>query len=330
MTYPLHMRDLYRRLRELGFDADFIRARVLPDWWDDSLASAPANRALAEAAVSRMLGFPISDLRKPDAKLKLPATSQVRLKRRQDTTDKEVAPTILVAERAATAIVSSLIGVPPFVGETTATSVRGSILQRRRLVDLESLLDFAWRQGIAVLHVSGMPSASKRFSGMALFCKSVPVVVLASKSDSPPWIAFHLAHELGHILLGHVTHGREGLADVDIDKTARDDQERESNAFACEVLTGHPNPNPGPIYGLTGERLAALARQEGLKTGTDPGALALIYGRNANRMGAAQNAIKLMGMDRGAHSAIAKFLKQYLPDEPSDLANRFLALANAA
>jgi len=330
MTYPLHMRDLYRRLRELGFDADFIRTRILPDWWDDSLASVPANRALAEAAVSRMLGFPIADLRKPDARLKLPATDHVRLKRRQDTTDKEVAPTILIAERAATAIVRSLKGVPSFVGKLTAASVRERILQRRRLVDLESLLDFAWRHGVAVLHVSGMPSASKRFSGMALFCNSAPVVVLASRSDSPPWIAFHLAHELGHILLGHVGHGREGLADVDIDRTARDDQERESNAFACEVLTGNPNPSPGPVYGLTGERLVALARQEGLKSGTDPGALALIYGRNANRMGAAQKAIKLMGMDRGAHTAIARVLREYLHEEPSDLAIRFLALANAA
>lgn len=330
VTYPLHMRDLYQRLRNIGFDADFVRTRILPDWWDDSLASTPANRALAEAAISKMLGFAIADLRNAEARLRLPPADHVRLKRRMDTHDKDVAPAILVAERAAIAIAGSLQGVPRFEGGLSAASLRKAILETRRVVDLESLLHFAWEHGVAVIHVSQLPSASKRFSGMALFCKGLPVVVLASGRDSPPWIAFHLAHELGHILLHHVRAGQGALADVDIDRRGTDEQERESDAFACEVLTGDPHPSAVPILGLTGERLAAIARHEGAQKKIDPGAIALVYGRKAERMGVAQKALNLLGMDRGAHSTIAKALGAHLPGESSDLTARFLALVHAA
>jgi len=46
------MRDIYSRLKPLGFDSGFVRELLLPDWWDDELASVPANRAIAEATIS--------------------------------------------------------------------------------------------------------------------------------------------------------------------------------------------------------------------------------------------------------------------------------------
>jgi hypothetical protein len=51
---------LFQRLRPLGYDEKFIRRVVLPDWWEDSLAEVPANRALGEMAVSRHLGLPLA------------------------------------------------------------------------------------------------------------------------------------------------------------------------------------------------------------------------------------------------------------------------------
>jgi len=46
MTEKSAMQDLFQRLRKIGFDPDFLRRAVLPDWWEDSLASVAANRAL--------------------------------------------------------------------------------------------------------------------------------------------------------------------------------------------------------------------------------------------------------------------------------------------
>src|SRR5262245_18124259 len=68
----LLMNDLYKRLRRVGFDEEFVRKNLLPDWWDDSLATVPSNRALAEASISRMLGFSVGDLRNQKQELQLP------------------------------------------------------------------------------------------------------------------------------------------------------------------------------------------------------------------------------------------------------------------
>src|SRR6185503_20382966 len=67
----LVMNDLYRRLRQAGFDKAFVKRNLLPDWWDDALADVPANRAVAEAAISRMLGFPVAALRNHDQVLEI-------------------------------------------------------------------------------------------------------------------------------------------------------------------------------------------------------------------------------------------------------------------
>ena len=48
MTYAKPMKDLYERLRDVGFDASFVRYRILPEWWEDELAEKPANRAMGE------------------------------------------------------------------------------------------------------------------------------------------------------------------------------------------------------------------------------------------------------------------------------------------
>ena len=79
MPYHESMRDLYERLSEVGFDADFVRSRVLPDWWEDELVATPANRALAEAFISRALGIPIGQLSDPSVRLQAPFVNKARL-----------------------------------------------------------------------------------------------------------------------------------------------------------------------------------------------------------------------------------------------------------
>ena len=322
--------DLYKRLRKAGFDRKFVRARLLPDWWDDSLADVPANRALAEAAISRTLGFPIRDLRNPSVALQLPATSDFRLKRRRGTHLNEIKPALLLARQAANAIVASVVDLPTFKGTRKVEKVREAILEQRQFVNLESLLEYAWDNGIAVLHVVELPKPSKTFSGMVLFCGQTPAIVLASGRDSSPWLAFDLAHELGHVLLGHVAIGTAPLADGDIDQIGNDKQERLADEFACALLTGFARPYTKLIPGWTGRKLATWAQHIGGKRKIDPGAAALVYGRATKRMGVAQNALKALGMDRGAHEKIAQALKRRLPEELPESTARFASLTAAA
>jgi hypothetical protein len=322
----LPMGDLYRRLRTVGFDAAFIRTRVLPDWWDDSLAENPVNRTLAELAIFRFLGFSIRDLSTPSKRLKLPPISGARLKRLKGTKPSEIVPSILVAERIAKAVVHCLQGLPAWHALPQVGELRKQILTCRQFVDLEALLHYAWSRGIAVLHISALPKPSKRFSGMALFCGETPVIVLASRRDSPPWLAFHLAHELGHLAFGHVTQGKPLIADNDIDQIDNDEEETKADAFACELLTGAPSPQIGAITGLTAPKLASIVHKSGSESKIDPGTLALVYGHSAERMPVAQKALKLLGMDRGARPQIVAALTRHIAEEVPESEDRFLSL----
>jgi len=165
---------------------------------------------------------------------------------------------------------------------------------------------------------------------MAIFCDGCPVIILASGRDSPPWIAYHLAHELGHVFGGHVTADSLPLVDAD-DLNASDDGAHEIDAeqFACAVLTGDPCPTARAIYGLTAPGLVRLANEGAVTKGIDPGVHALVYGRNAGRMGVAQNALKLMGLDRGARTILSQALRNHLSEDLPESTERFVSLTAA-
>jgi Zn-dependent peptidase ImmA (M78 family) len=324
-TAPL-MRDLYKRLHQIGFDQNFVRSHVLPDWWDDSLGSIPSNRAIAEATISRVLAVPVTQLRDPAAKLTLPPVSEFRLKRNKGTKAEDLLPAVHVAFQSARAILDVATDVPVFCGQMTAAEVRAKILRNRAFVDLHGLIDFAWSSGIVVIHLAALPKGSKKFSGIAAFCTSRPAIILATSRDSAPWIAFHLAHEVAHLMLGHVTPDSGPLIDSDIETVDNSEQEVAADEFACEILTALRKPSAGAVYGLTAEKLARRATHFAVAQHIDPGMFVLVYGRSAARMPVAQNALKLLGLDRGGHRILNEALRRHLPSEIPETTERLLGV----
>ena len=314
MTYKRCVRDLYERLRECGFDAKFVRDVVLPDWWEDGLADNPTNRAIAEVAIARHLGFEMHDLSRPCAPLALPAVSDFRLKRNRGTTPAEVRPAVMVAQRAAELVLEATSPPAPFRAGISAQHVRGAILEGQSYVTLPSLVDFCWENGIAVAHLDRkrMPKLSKGFDGVAMSVRGNPVIILASGRDGPPWLAFHLAHEVAHVLCGHVRAGSKPLVDTNIDKANPGGQEQQCDEYATEVLTGETSLSFRPAYGLTAPKLARAAQRCGRQNAIEPGTVALIYGRSADRWGVAQNALKWLEQDRGAQEIINEALVRHL------------------
>lgn len=320
------MKDLYVRLKEVGYDRKFVRDCVLPEWWSDDLSAVQANRAIAELAIARHLGFRTSDLRDPRRSLVLPSRENVRLKRSAKVSEREVAGTVLVARHAAELVVESAVDLPSFDGPTLASAVRAAILRNHAHVDLPSLLTYCWSHGLAVVHLNKTPSASKKIAGLATFCGKRPAIVLASGRDSPPWIAFHLAHELGHIMLAHVRGAGDLLVDQDLDKKDGDQQEQEADRFACEVLTGESSPGFSPTFGLTAAKLARAALRYGESRRTSPGTVVLIYGRSANRYPVVHGALKYLEQETGAHNLITGALRRVLsPGDLPETTARFLS-----
>ncbi len=323
------MKDLYGRLAKLGFNAKFLRDAVFPDWWQDSMAEVPANRALAEAAISKLLGFPIRMLRDPEADLPPISLQDVRLKHNRNIDARKTAPALLIIQKVARILAGRIREVPAYSGDLTSSDVRQEILRHATLVDLTSLVDFCWRSGIPVVHVGGLPSLGKRVDGSALNIEGRPFIVLASGRDSPSWLAFILAHELAHIMLGHVTGEQMLRADTDLIGMDDDLEEMAANDYALGILSGASLPIPG-AYGIGGRILANWAEAIADKRGIDPGHYALVFGRIHRRYGVAQEALKYLRLDKGGREIIVRSLGKHLDmSELSETAERFISTLTA-
>jgi hypothetical protein len=320
------MSDIYDRLAACGFDRAFIREAILPEWWNDSLAEVPANRALAEMLIARCLGMSLVALNDPTASLEPTALPHVKFKLLKNTVDERVKPTLLVAERAVKIVAGALSSLPPFKLPPDPLTIRRSILRSHRYVDLQSLLEFCWETGIIVVHLAKLPAQSKRCDGLAMFCNGRPAVVLGSKRDSPAWLAFHLAHELGHILRRHVTKDSEPLVDANLEEALTSTEEDQANTDAMELLTGLQHPKIGNLK-LNGPKLAAMALSSGPPVGVDPGVFTLIYGKSNDRWGVAQLALKRLRLDSGAHAMLGEHLAQKIrPEDLPEASERFISV----
>lgn len=310
------IKPLYDRLKQEGFDRGYVQAAILPDWWDDSLYEQEQNRLLAHLSIAKFLGVKLSRVVDRSQPIVAPAHN-VRLKRGKQTgTPSGCAGAIVAAMYAATTTAHLIQDRLPFTGLRPALEIRDLLLSRPECVwpDLENLLQYCWQHGIAVVHVTQLPSApaSKRIAGLATFVGDRPVIVLCSRRDSPAWLAFHLAHELGHIMCGHVKPGGDSIVDLKLEGQSNEAQEREADFYAFQVLTGEPEPNlSGQI--LNGEHLAKAAHEYGMKHRIDPGTVALIYGYSQKRLAAAQIALKALHADRGAGVVLAHAYRQHVP-----------------
>ena len=308
------MKPLYERLKAHGIERQYIQSAVLPDWWDDSLYDEPSNRQLAELYVSKFLGIRLQQLVDTSAPI-APPDQLARLKRAKNTEHSHVAGAIVAALHAARNVAELMKEHLPFTGIRSALEIRNQLLSRPACTwpDLRNLVDYCWQHGIGVIHVTKLPKVpgSRTIAGVATFVGNRPVVVLCSGRDSPAWLAFHLAHELGHIMRKHVSLGSKALVDLKLDQASDEKDEKEADQYGFQVLTGREVPTfTGPS--MTGEKLADAARRFGELNRIHPGTVALIYGYSNERLPVAQRALAIMGEDHGAREILAEAFRAHV------------------
>lgn len=266
---------LKRRLKEAGL-SDHAIAAAWPAWWSDEAAASPSARAELRFILSRRLGLaprPLFDDRvefvwKKDARFKHLTGEDAQ-------------------EQAALASFGVALGrllirateSRPSVAHVTALSLRASILASRPLVDLAGLLAACWGLGIPVIHLRVFPLPAKRMHAMVVRVGDRYAVLLGRDASYPAPVAFWLAHELGHVALGHL---RDASAVVDMADPAeaetRDAEEAEADAFGLELLTGTPTPDIRTDQVHFGPRqLAEAVLVVGPSERIEPGTLALCY-----------------------------------------------------
>ncbi len=271
------MRELKARTRAAGLKWAAVEAR-LPDWAAEA-ASHKLGMLELEGFVARHFGYRLL----PEGGFEPAPLPQAMFKVRRTTTVDQV-----VAARGFATAVAKLVAqatpTPPKAVPPDAEWLRKlALVPGRGWVDFGSLVEASWQLGIPVLYLPDLPVGGRKPDGLVTYVAGRPVVVLLKNQSLAEWMVFVLAHELGHVALGHLG-DTEGAAVVDekISLAAEDpaapgsepedSQEREANAYASRVLVpGGVQLTLGPWPWPRAERLAETAREFGQQHGICPG-----------------------------------------------------------
>lgn len=274
--------DRFRnRLRALGLSESAVTA-AWPDWWSDEADSSPSARLEARFSIARKLGLDARSVADEDGEPRFIWRDEGRFKHLTGESELERAAISSYGRSLASLLLAgtpepqvSLSGVP-------AVSIRDAILSSQAYVRLDDLLGLAWEAGIPVIHLRVFPGDRKRMAAMAVSAGDGYVALIARDASYPAQIAFYLAHELGHIALGHIRRD-QAIVDMESNELAlesEDEEEAAADRFALEVLTGAPDfrllPAEGSRYNAPG--LADAVKRASGRLRIEPGTLALCLG----------------------------------------------------
>jgi len=165
-----------------------------------------------------------------------PPRLAVRVRFKSASRDKRQESPLLPVARTVSELAAPLHRTPPRPLPRDPHALRRAILAEHGEMTLDALLASVWDAGVVVVPMIGRGG----FQAAVWEVADRPVIVLKESRDLPVYWLFDLAHEAGHLALGHVA--AEGLVDVDAPTApdAGDQDERDANAYALDVLLpGH-------------------------------------------------------------------------------------------
>ena len=267
-----------QRLKSAGLSESAISA-AWPEWWSEAADSSSSALAELRFSVARKLGLDPRSLFDDEAP-RFIWDESVKYKNFKGADGERPA-----IASFGTALANLLLAATPAIEASfnglSAQELRAAMLAHGRpFIELRDLMALSWGVGTPVVHLKVYPLVEKRMCAMSTRLRDRNAILLARDSEYPAPIAFHLAHEIAHIALGHV---KEGSAIVDMtdamESQELDDEESAADSYALELLTGSPKPDIVITGG--GRNAAELAREAqsaGARRQIEPGTLALCAG----------------------------------------------------
>lgn len=253
-------RDIQRKIRNAGLPSALIRKAILPSWWNKEDESSPALCQSAYLEIAAKLGVAYAELLNTATPLCLEGSvRRVAFKTgNKNKTARQLSASAHIAFMLAKIVATAYANSRDYVAfkPHSASECRQSILTGSSWVSFKPLLAFCWRSGIPVVFWKGVDGQA--FDGIATSIDGVPVIVLGTMKNTA-WSTFHLAHELGHVMLGHTEQGLLNL-DQQISESNADSNKTESaaNEFAATLLHGD-NTFPDVDVAISPSELEKLA-----------------------------------------------------------------------
>lgn len=285
---------LCRELSELGFKRGYLSKTVLPSWWEPAVVKNRNGFIETAMLIHRRTGLPLEPLLSGHAR---PATANpnVRFKKSKGVSEDDVRKAHIIAREVAELVAANTAAPfqPPL---PNAADLHARLKDRgpEPWVTLENLLNYCREVGIPVIHTSRFPSGTRKPDGMAVCSQNGrPVIVLCKDCERPAWTVFILAHELGHISLGHVPQGGV-VVDGNLEASGGEEDERQANEFASVLLTGKPDLGLSVHGPLNAGMLARSAQDFARRYRVSPGVAALNWGFNTSNWKVANGAVKIL------------------------------------
>jgi hypothetical protein len=323
------------RLRGLGLSDAAIGA-AWPRWWSEDAERSRSARTELAFGVARRLGLDPSSLLDEQDTPRFLWREEARFKHLSGEDERVRAGITSFAHAVAASLISATPEQARQLVGASAASMRGEILESgRAVVDLGAVLELAWQAGIPVAHLRVFPWEQKRMAAMCVSVGDRAAILIGRDARYPAPILFYTAHELGHIVLGHLT---PNWAIVDLGEeltlAEADEEEASADAFALELLTGSPRPivQVDNSQSLSANSLAQSALDQAPRLGIEPGMIVECYGYSTGNWALANAALPAVyGRETEMWRAINQFTLDRLdlsriPPEAADFVQTVLGL----
>jgi Zn-dependent peptidase ImmA (M78 family) len=203
----------------------------------------------------------------------------------------------------------------------SASAIRDHILATgAKWVGLAELIDLCWAYGIPVLHLASPLLAKKKMDGIAMSINGRPSIVLSNVRKSG-FLLFHLAHEIGHIALGHLG-ANSAIVDDDFEEQAKNSKSADEVAadrFALELLTGNPDFTLRLQTKMKAEPLARLAASSAVEMKIAPSQLVMSCAHGDSKYYALYvGAANILGSGISDQSIVTGKVFEHLPELDPD------------
>lgn len=283
--------SLRAQLRAAGLSRAAVDA-AWPEWWSDQAEASVSARTELRLAVARNLGLAPKEL--VGERVDFVWRDRARFKHLRVEDEVPVAALNSFGVSVGRCLIEATERNGDLVG-LSAAELRGILLEMG-VPDLAGLLTVCWALGVPVAHLRVWPLAQKAMHAMVVGEHGRHAILFSREASYPAMVAFTLAHEIGHVALGHVAAG-EVLVDAEdpAGQADHDEEETAADRYALEVLLGDPDPDIRiDADTFNHAELADAVLRASPHYGIDPGTLALAVAYRRNAWPVAMAAMKLI------------------------------------